>query len=65
MPRPSEDDDLVPCPNCKARIYEDSERCPECGYYLSEEDVPSSRPLWIVLGTVAALAVALLWALGL
>jgi predicted amidophosphoribosyltransferase len=66
MPMPRRrDDDTVPCPYCQAPIYEDRERCPQCGNYLSEEDAPAGRPpLWIVIGTVAALAVALLWVLG-
>jgi hypothetical protein len=61
---PRRDDDQMPCPYCKARIYEDSERCPHCGNYISEEDAPTGRPLWIVIGAVIALAVALWWTLG-
>ena len=57
-----DDDDLVPCPYCKAPIYEDSQRCPECGNYISEEDAPPwVKPLWIVGGAVAALAGIVYW----
>ncbi len=60
-----DDDDTVPCPYCKRPIYEDSERCSHCGNYLSDEDAPPTRPaLWILIGAVAALGVAVLWALG-
>jgi hypothetical protein len=65
MSRDDDDSDTVPCPYCKRLVYEDSERCPNCGNYLSAEDAPrQTPPLWIVIGTVAALAVAVLWALG-
>lgn len=64
--REEDDEELVPCPYCKAPIYEDSERCPRCGNYLSEEEAPAVRPpTWIIVGTFAALAVAAVWALGL
>ncbi len=36
---PDDDDiELVPCPYCGKSIYEESERCPECGNYISRED---------------------------
>jgi hypothetical protein len=60
----ADDSETVPCPYCKRPVYEDSERCPHCGNYLSEEDAPQRTPMWIVIGTVAALAVAMLWVLG-
>jgi hypothetical protein len=55
----------VPCPHCKAEVFEDSERCPRCGNYLSAEDAPregKSGP-WVMLMALALLA-ALLWVLG-
>src|SRR5438093_8422829 len=32
--------DLVPCPHCRQSIYEEAERCRECGNYISREDGP-------------------------
>lgn len=56
-----DDDDLIPCPYCRRPIYEDSERCPECGKYLSREDAPLMLPTWVVVGVVLALMVTMLW----
>ena len=57
-----EDDDLtVPCPHCRRPVYEDAERCPACGRYLSAEDAPWRRPWWLVVGVLACLAVVLGW----
>ena len=52
------------CPYCGKPIYDDSVRCPRCENYLSREGAPQRRPLWIAIGVVLALAVALMWALG-
>lgn len=57
-----EDDDTVPCPYCGKPVYEDAERCPNCERYISGEDAPPVRkPLWIVVGAVAALVVVYMW----
>jgi hypothetical protein len=53
--------DLDACPYCRKLIYEDTEQCPHCKRYLSEEDAPLSKPAWIVIGTLLALAVMLLF----
>jgi hypothetical protein len=65
-PEPDTDDAELTeeCPHCGKPIYEDSGRCPHCENYLSREDAPPRRPLWVIIGVVLALAVALLWALG-
>ncbi len=62
------DDDgppLVPCPYCKEEIAEDTERCPECGNYLSREDQPVERRSlsWFVLVVLVLLIVAV-WIFG-
>lgn len=58
---PDEDDehDMSECPHCHEAVFDQAERCPHCGWYISEEDAPPSRrPGWIVLGlTLAAVAV--------
>jgi predicted nucleic acid-binding Zn ribbon protein len=56
------DDETVPCGYCGEMIYEDSLRCPHCGNYLSEEEMPSrAKPLWIVLAAILCLLVVLAW----
>jgi hypothetical protein len=60
----SDDDPTMPCPRCGEAVYDDAERCPHCGQYLSAEDAPSARPpVWIVVGALAALAGMLWWVL--
>jgi hypothetical protein len=54
-------DETVPCLYCREPVYEDSERCPHCGKYLSREDAPWRRPWWLVLGVVLCLAVVFWW----
>jgi hypothetical protein len=59
------DADTLPCPHCGVEIYDEAERCPECGKYLSDEDVPS-RPIppWIAIGVVICLVIVLAWVFG-
>jgi hypothetical protein len=58
-----DDDETVPCPYCLRRVYEDAERCPGCGHYLSREDRarPGRRPWWVVVGALVGLLVVLRW----
>ena len=56
-----DDDETVPCPHCLRPVYEDAERCPGCGHYLSREDAPSRHPWWLVVGVLVCLAVVLGW----
>ncbi len=57
------DDRTITCPECQAEIYEDSERCPECGHYLSSsERYGDRRPAWVVI-TAALLLLWILYAL--
>ena len=52
-----EGDDTIPCPHCRAEIYEDSVRCPKCGNYITGEAMHHFRkPIWIIVGTILALA---------
>ena len=37
-------------PECGADAYEDADRCPRCGHYLTPDLSPwSGRPLWWIL----------------
>lgn len=59
-----DDDATLPCPACGAEIYDDAERCPECGLYLTREDQPrSTAPVWIVVTAVLCLMIVALWVL--
>ena len=56
----------APCPYCQRPVYDDAERCPACGSYLSVEDAgrPARRPWWMVAGVLLCLAVLLGWVVG-
>jgi hypothetical protein len=56
-----DDDETIPCPHCLEPVYEDAERCPACGTYLSREDVPKRHAWWLVIGVLLCLAVVLGW----
>ena len=56
--REGDEDTTIPCPYCRRPIYEDSQRCPHCGNYISEEDAPAARkPWWIIVGALLVLYV--------
>lgn len=60
-----DEDTTIPCPYCRRSIYEDSERCPHCGNYLTGEAAPQTRkPWWIILGVLAAFYVIYRWIAG-
>jgi hypothetical protein len=56
-------DETVPCRYCGAAVYEDAERCPRCGNYISREDAPSQVPFWVKLTALVCLVVAVGWAI--
>lgn len=56
-----DDDDLISCPYCREPIYEQSERCPSCGKYISVEDSPIVLPTWVIVGVVLGLIVTIFW----
>lgn len=58
-PREEAEEGLMPCPYCLAAIYDDAERCPQCGEYLSREDGPSRKPRWILVTALVAATVAI------
>jgi predicted nucleic acid-binding Zn ribbon protein len=63
-----EDDEepTLPCPHCRAEIHEDAQRCPQCGEYISDEDVrPAARkPWWIIVGVLAVMYLVYRWTFG-
>ena len=49
-----------PCPECGRPVFEISERCPACGYWLTSEDrqtmwTGSSKPTWLRVTAVVVL----------
>lgn len=51
--------ETLPCPECGADIYEESEQCPVCGAYVTfDRSVWSNRsPVWVILGLAGVIAV--------
>lgn len=60
-----DEEPTIPCPDCGREIYEDAQRCPACGRYISAEDAPPARkPWWILVGVAACLYAAFRWIFG-
>jgi uncharacterized paraquat-inducible protein A len=56
------DESTITCDYCREEIHEDSQRCPHCGTYISEEDSPPTRkPWWIYVGVAICLLIVYLW----
>lgn len=49
------DEPTIPCPFCKAEIWEDAPSCPACGNQLGGADMPAQRQPWWVLITALLL----------
>jgi uncharacterized paraquat-inducible protein A len=48
-----DDDETMSCPHCRASIYDDAERCPKCGSYLSREDAGVSPGGFFLVSSLA------------
>jgi hypothetical protein len=60
-----EQDTTIPCPYCRQPIHEDSQRCPHCEQYISQEDAPPSRkPWWLLVGVLLCLYAVYRWIAG-
>ena len=55
-----------PCPECGTDVYEDAERCPACGEWITRRSsVWQGKPLWwVILGVLGIIAVVLAFSLG-
>jgi uncharacterized paraquat-inducible protein A len=57
----------IACPHCSEEIHEESQRCPRCGHYLSEEEEESAakpKPWLIAVGMMLCLIVVYFWVFG-
>ena len=55
----------IPCPHCRRQIHEESQRCPYCENYVSEDDKVSARkPWWIIVGSLLIFYVVYRWIAG-
>lgn len=60
-----DDEPTIPCPWCSREIHEDSQRCPYCERYVSDEDTPPARkPWWIIVGSIVGLYICYRWIFG-
>ncbi len=60
-----DDEPTIPCPYCRREIHEDSQRCPHCESYISQEDAPPSRkPWWMIIGALLCAYIIYRWITG-
>ena len=53
----------VTCPECGRRVYEEAERCPYCGSYISLDDAPGNKPWWWITAVVVVILLLLAYLL--
>lgn len=44
--------EAAPCPECGADVYEDADRCPKCGRYISRSERAEGVPLVFKIAAV-------------
>jgi ribosomal protein L37E len=64
-----DDDETGHCRECNGPVYEFSDKCPACGYWLSATDrrqmwSGDSKPTWIKVTALVVLAILLLGLFG-
>jgi DNA-directed RNA polymerase subunit RPC12/RpoP len=55
-----EDTETIPCPACGKPIYDQTERCPYCGQYVTTRFRP---PMWVIVGAVICIIIVAIWCL--
>lgn len=65
-----DDSETAHCPECSGPVYEFTNKCPACGYYLSAADrrrlwSSESKPKWVLITATVILVVLVLGALTL
>lgn len=59
---PDDEERTERCPHCGKEVHEEAQMCPYCENWITEEeDMPTQKPLWIVLTTLVCLLIVLLW----
>ncbi len=59
---PADDDsELLPCPSCGAMIYEETEKCPYCGEWVTPRNAGQRMPWWVTIGGIIAIVAFLFW----
>lgn len=49
------------CPSCRARVTEDTQKCPACGDWITPVDFASKGPKrWVYVAAVALMLLAIL-----
>jgi predicted nucleic acid-binding Zn ribbon protein len=56
----SDSTDTEPCPICGKLIYEQAQTCQHCGNFVSLGHTRNRKPLWIVVGVILCIILALL-----
>ena len=57
--------DTLPCPSCGCEVYEDADRCPACGEYISPRWAQTSnQSTWLLAAAVIAIAAIAYYFIG-
>ena len=61
----SDDEEAVPCPECRKPVPGFLDKCPACGYWLSAADrrrlrSNESKPKWVLITAIVLIAIFLL-----
>ena len=51
--------ELLPCPSCGVEVYEETQRCPHCGEWITPlaASARSRSRLWIIAAILALIAI--------
>ncbi len=65
-----EEPEAAHCPECNGPVYEYTDKCPACGYWLTEADrrrlrLSESKPKWVLITAAVILTILLVGALTL
>ncbi len=53
--------DVVPCPGCGSEVYEETQKCPHCGDWITPSVALNRKnPIWIIAAILALLAMIVL-----
>lgn len=60
-----DDEQPAPCPECGGPVHSVADRCPACGYWLSDSDrrgmrIGAAKPRWIRITTIVVLVAMML-----